>query len=322
VAGADELLIHYDDQSTLKLKLALLKIYRFMDPNPDPSLQIYPAEIFAGADSVFDHVSNSIGMAFAQVEPPEASRFSIEKLTQTLASHDTPELIAGDHPVLLDQAGTVIVNFTEARKIMDRKEYRRFLDFEQAHTWLEATPEEQVALKAPRAEAVVANIIDLVQGNSTYFEIISHYRAEHLDQLMTPQLEQLLSRGTQYFTNKQNTYLQALGSLPAGPQYDYARRISQQFLDQQEEFIPLSVNEIRTNSNALRWLRFGIISLLGSFCVQLSIKKIDAAGDQGTVLERLLTSYLKTGKSRWDPGRYHHQYLRKSGASICRRPDL
>jgi len=270
--------IHFKDY-VLHVRGALERVVRFFDP----SETTYPPDIFEGADTVFQHTLNCLGLALAQVSPPDDSHFSLEHLLHILQEHDVAELYEGDTPVLLPASVRHADGNTTAHKDLSPEQ----LEFEQARVFIY----EQNYTEIPSPEGVVANVVDLVEGNMTFFEILSHYVQVRHNGVVTPDIERLVVMGEVYFVQIQALFLLALQQLPESPSYVYAKNSALDFLNQQEEAIQFIKIEIMNKSPILRDIRRSTVFVLGSISAHMAAGIIHPEVE-GQSIETLLNLYV------------------------------
>jgi hypothetical protein len=219
----------------------------------------YPEEIFMGADNDYLHTHIGSGMILAQIKEALDLGFSLQKSIDIFGLHDVPEIIKGDEAVL-DKERTEIGNevdvFTAAARLLTQAGVELFREFEEARLFMYAKDRQ----KAPTPEGVVENVVDLVEGNTTFFEIISGYACSG----GTLDVSELVEMGEGYFAQVYEQFREALELLPDSPAHQYAKKLAVRFLDQQVEYIELVKSEIESRNEEQRLLRHHIFGLMGS----------------------------------------------------------
>jgi len=211
----------------------LATLFRFSS-----DVDIYPPDIFERKNSVLEHVFNCIADAHL-LELPANSVLDRQEIVRILYVHDVHESIVGDIGVLGSKRLSFKKEVEAAAKVLDPDDLWRFYDFRLAEAFFDSSEFQCLPVgEFPTPEAMVARTIDIIEGNRTYFKLLSEYLSvEYLSgrHRFTPDILRVISRGWEYLMNSKNYIEYILGGLvQPDEKYQEARTVIIEMLAQHD----------------------------------------------------------------------------------------
>lgn len=221
----------------------------------------YPIEIFGGdnADSVLAHTFGAIGLVESLI-PSNQNGISPFVIQQILSAHDYIEIYFGDQPVLNttneeEEAETdVLDKLEEYFDLVNQRDY--FKQFELARRFIYGEIGNPPNV---RVEAYLANLFDFIDGNTTFFELISSY--VHNDgqlpnrKVSDETINGLLIKGNEYTEIVIQRFSMLIQRLPNDMKHRRLKTHIHHILNDHSEFVGHIVREIRMREPRLRELR-------------------------------------------------------------------